>query len=67
MVENQLDNNIKVLRTDQGHEYLSEQFKKLCNEKGIHRQLTITETPQQNGIPERRNKTLLEMVRSMIA
>ena len=67
LVENQLDKKIKVLRTDRGCEYLSNQFKELCNEKGIERQLTIPYTSQQNGIAERRNRTLLEMVRSMMA
>ena len=67
MIENQLDNNVKVLRTDRGHEYLSKQFKELCNEKWKKRQLTIPGTPQQNNVAERRNRTLLEMVRSMMA
>ena len=66
-VENQLDKKVKVLRTDRGGEYLSDQFKKLCEEKGIIRQLTMPRTPQQNGVAERRNRTLLEMVRSMMA
>ena len=67
LVENQLDKSIKALRTDRGCEYLSEQFKELCDEKGIMRQLTMPQTPQQNGVAERRNQTLLEMVRSIIA
>jgi transposase InsO family protein len=46
---------------------LSDQFKDLCKEKGIRRQLTISNTPQQNGIAERRNRTLLDMVRFMMA
>ncbi len=67
LVENQLDKSIKALRTDRGHEYLSKQFKELCDEKGIMRQLMIPRTPQQNGVAERRNRTLLEMVRSIMA
>ena len=67
MVENQLNRKIKVLRTDRGREYLSDQFKIFCDEKGIVRQLTMGETLQENGVAERRNRTLLEMVRSMIA
>ena len=67
LVENQLDKSIKVLRTDRGREYLSEQLKELCDEKGIARQLMMPYTPQQNGVAERRNQTLLEMVRSMMA
>ena len=67
LVENQLDRKIKALRTDRGREYLSDQFRQLCDEKGIQHQLTIPRTPQQNGVVERRNRTLLEMVRSMMA
>ena len=67
LVENQLDKRVKALRTERGREYLSEQFKILYNEKGIKRQLTIPETPQQNGIAEMRNIILLDMVRLMIA
>uniref|UniRef100_A0A2N9GH76 Integrase catalytic domain-containing protein n=1 Tax=Fagus sylvatica TaxID=28930 RepID=A0A2N9GH76_FAGSY len=66
-VENQHEKSLKALRTDRGREYLSDQFKDLCEEKGIRRQLTISNTPQQNGVAERRNRTLLDMVRSMMA
>lgn len=66
-VENQLSRSIKALRTDRGREYLSDLFKGYCEEKGILRQLTIPGTPQQNGVAERRNRTLLDMVRSMMA
>ena len=65
LVENQLDTSIKALKTDCGREYLFEQFKELCDEKGIARQLTMPYTSQQNSVVERRNQTLLEMVRSM--
>ena len=65
--KNCLDKKIKALRTDRGREYLSDEFRKLCDEKGINHQLTIPYTPQQNSIAERRNRTLLEMVRSMMA
>ena len=67
LVENQLDRKIKVLRTDRGGEYQSTSFKELCDEKGIVHQLTMPYTPQQNGVAERRNRTLMEMVRSMMA
>ena len=43
-VETQLDWRVKILRTDQGHEYLSHMFKEFCEEKGIQRQLTIPDT-----------------------
>lgn len=67
LVENQLDKRIKALRTDRGREYLSDEFKVLCDEKGIEHQLSIPRTPQQNGVAERRNRTLLDMMRSMMA
>lgn len=66
-VETKLDQKVKTLRTDRGREYLSDMFKGFCEEKGIQRQLTIPYTPQQNGVAERRNRTLLDMVRSMMA
>ena len=67
LVENQLDKSIKTLKTDCGREYLSKQYKELFDENGIARQLTMPYTPQQNGVVERRNRKLLEMVRSMMA
>jgi transposase InsO family protein len=65
-VKNKLSTKIKALRTDRGCEYLFEQFKKIYDEKGIARQLTIPYTPQQNGVAERRNRTLFDMVRLMM-
>ncbi|KAG8490918.1 hypothetical protein CXB51_014710 [Gossypium anomalum] len=49
LVENQTGCKIKVLRTDNGAEYLFERFQKLCEQAGIHHQLTTVYTPQQNG------------------
>ncbi|WRX12315.1 Integrase [Theobroma cacao] len=62
-VENQKEMKLNVFRTDRGREYLSDQFKELCEEKGIRRQVTIPGTPQQNDVAERKNCTLLDMVR----
>ena len=67
LVENQMEKTIKTLTTDRGRKYLSEQFRELCENKGIRRQLTILGTPQQNGVTDRRNRTLLDIVRSMMA
>ena len=67
LVESQLDKSIKALRANCGREYLFEQFKELCDEKGITRQLTMPYTLQQNGVAKRKNQTLLEMVRLMMA
>jgi len=66
-VETQLERRIKILRTDRGREYLLDMFKEFYEEKEIQRQLTIPRTPQQNGVVERRNRTLLDMVKSMMA
>ena len=67
LVENQLNTKIKSLRTDVGREYIFDLFKACCAKKGIARQLTIPYTLQQNGVAKRRNRTLLDMVRSMMA
>ena len=66
-VENKHEKSLKAFRTNRGCDYLSDQFKDLCEEKGIRRQLTISNTPQQNGVAKRRNRMLLDMVRSMMA
>ena len=66
-VENKHEKGLKTFRTDRGRKYLSDQFKELCVEKGILRHLTIPRTLQQNGVAERRNRTLLDMTRSMMA
>jgi transposase InsO family protein len=55
LVENQMERTIKNMRTNRGCEYLFKQFRELCENKGIRRQLTIPGTPQQIGVVERRN------------
>ena len=57
---------VKVLRSDNGGEYLSNDFKQYLSENGIHHQLTVAYTPQHNGVAERMNRTLLDLVRSML-
>nr|GEW17209.1 hypothetical protein [Tanacetum cinerariifolium] len=64
-VENQLGKKIKAIRSDRGGEYLSHEFINHMTSYGIVSQLTSPYTPQHNGVSERRNKTLLDMVRSM--
>ena len=65
-VENQLGKTIKILRSDRGGEYLSQEFKDYLKACGIVQQITPPGTPQHNGVSERRNRTLLDMVRSMM-
>ena len=56
----------KKLRQDNAKEFLSEQFKMYCLDAGILQEETIPETPQQNGLAERCNWTLLEMARCLL-
>nr|GEW84488.1 retrotransposon protein, putative, Ty1-copia subclass [Tanacetum cinerariifolium] len=64
-IELQLGKKIKALRSDRGGEYLSQEFKDYISKNGIVQHLTSAYTPQQNGVSDRRNHTLLDMVRSM--
>ncbi|KAJ9562492.1 hypothetical protein OSB04_007652 [Centaurea solstitialis] len=75
-VENQLSCKIKIVRSDRGGEYYGRHtnvgqspgpFVEFCKSHGIVNQFTMPGTPQQNGVAERRNRTLMDMVRSMIA
>ena len=66
-VENHLNKKIKFLRSDHGGEYLSYEFGVHLKQCGIVSQLTPPGTPQCNGVSERRNRTLLDMVRSMMS
>ena len=66
-MQNQLGRSIKLLRSDRGGEYLSQEFQDHLKECGIVSQLTPPATPQWNGVSERRNRTLLDMVRSMMS
>ena len=63
----QIDKNIKLFRSNQGGEYLFGDFDKYLLDNGILSQLLAQGMPQQNGVVERRNWTLLDMVRSMIS
>nr|MCH9869559.1 hypothetical protein [Serratia marcescens] len=65
-MENQTGLHIKILRSDRGGEYLLGDFRDYLSSKGIISQLTAPGTPEQNGVPERRNRTLLDMVMSML-
>lgn len=58
LVERQSGRLIKTLRTDRGGEYIYTPFLEYCKEKGIKRQLTVRKTPQQNGVAERKNRTI---------
>ncbi|KAL0362007.1 UNVERIFIED_CONTAM: Retrovirus-related Pol polyprotein from transposon TNT 1-94 [Sesamum calycinum] len=63
---NQTGRKIKTLRSDRGGEYLSGEFIDYLKKKGIVSQWTPPGTPQLNGVAERRNRTLLDIIRSMM-
>nr|GEZ26990.1 zinc finger, CCHC-type [Tanacetum cinerariifolium] len=65
-IEMELRMRIRMLRTDRGGEFTSNEFTKYCKEKGIARQLTAPYSPQQNRVVERRNMTVLSITRSMM-
>ena len=65
-MKNQLNKNIKILKSDRGGEYESNDFSELCAKFDIIHQSTAPYTPQQNGIAERKNRTLKEMINSML-
>ncbi|CAL2251278.1 unnamed protein product [Prunus armeniaca] len=66
MTELQSGHKVKCLRSDRGGEFLSSEFIKFCEDHGIQRQLTMAYTPQQNGVVERKNGTVVEMAKSML-
>ncbi|KAJ0868674.1 putative RNA-directed DNA polymerase [Helianthus annuus] len=65
-VESDAGVKIKCFRTDRGGEFTSREFNKFCENEGIKRQLTAPYTPQQNGVVERRNRTILGTTRTML-
>ena len=58
LVENEIDLKIKCLRLDNGREFTSKLFQQYCDENGIKRQFSTARTPQQNGVSERKNRTV---------
>jgi hypothetical protein len=67
MVEKQSERKLKVLRTDNGMEFCSADFKSLCKKEGIVRHHTIPHTPQQNGVAECMNKTIISKACCMLS
>jgi transposase InsO family protein len=65
-VENQKNKRIKRLRTDRGGEYESNPFTKFCEQNGIIHEVTPPYSPESNGVVERKNRTLKEMMNAML-
>ncbi|GJR16238.1 putative ribonuclease H-like domain-containing protein [Tanacetum coccineum] len=66
-IENLVDKKVKIIRSDNGTEFKNKVLDDFCREKGIKREYSIARTPQQNGVAERRNRTLIETARTMLA
>ncbi|KAJ4820349.1 polyprotein [Rhynchospora pubera] len=66
MAETQTGVRLKALRSDRGGEFQSNEFKQFCEKEGVLQQLTTPYTPEQNGVAERKNRTVVELARSML-
>ena len=65
-MENQTEKKIKVLTIDNGTEYESNEFNDFCREVGNKRETTTAYIPEQNGVAERKNRTILEVAHAML-
>ncbi|KAH9657209.1 hypothetical protein KPL70_022963 [Citrus sinensis] len=66
LIETQTNRKVKKLRTDNGLEFCNKRFEEFCSKHGIMRHGTVRYTPQQNGLAERMNRTLVDKVRCML-
>ncbi|GJU83220.1 putative ribonuclease H-like domain-containing protein, partial [Tanacetum coccineum] len=66
-LEKQLNHNVKIIRCDNGTEFKNYAINEFCAKKGIKREFSVARTPQQNGVAERKNRTLIEAARTMLA
>ncbi|CAM8946439.1 unnamed protein product [Rhodiola kirilowii] len=66
LIENKLNRKLASIRTDNGTEFRNVQFLSLCRDKGIDHNFSAPRTPQQNGVVERKNRTLEDMSRTML-
>ncbi|GJY59883.1 putative ribonuclease H-like domain-containing protein [Tanacetum coccineum] len=66
-IENLIDLKVKVIRCDNGTEFKNKVMNQFCEMKGIKREFSVARTPQQNRVAERKNRTLIEASRTMLA
>ena len=59
LVEKESEKQVKTLRSDNGGEYIFNKFKDFCTKEGIRRELIVPHNPQQNGVAERKKKTIV--------
>lgn len=66
LVENQTNKKLKVIRSDNGGEYVNSKFQNFLRQNGIRHETTVPHTPQQNGVAERANRSIMEKTRCML-
>ena len=66
LVENQTGRRIQALRSDNGGEYTFNEFDEYCRHEGIRRHSTVPYTPEQNGVAERKNQSIVGVARAML-
>ncbi|GJR52769.1 ribonuclease H-like domain-containing protein [Tanacetum coccineum] len=64
-IENLVDKKVKIIRCDNGTEFKNRVMSEFCKKKGIKKEFSVARTPQQNGVAERRNRTLIEAARTI--
>jgi hypothetical protein len=67
LAQNQFEFDIKKVRSDNGSEFKNDRIDEYCDDKGIKHEFSSKYTPEQNGIVERKNMTLIDTARSMLA
>ncbi|GJV16698.1 putative ribonuclease H-like domain-containing protein [Tanacetum coccineum] len=66
-IENQINHKVKIIRCDNGTEFKNNDMNQFYGMKGIKREFSVARIPQQNGVAERKNMTLIEAARTMLA
>ncbi|GJU36618.1 ribonuclease H-like domain-containing protein [Tanacetum coccineum] len=66
-IENLIDQRVKVIRCDNRAEFKNKDMNQFCERKGIKREFSVARNPQQNRVAERKNRTLIEVARTMLA
>ena len=66
MIENQMNEKVKALRTDNGTKFKNAILDHFCADRGILRRYSAVQTPQQNGVAERGNRTLIDAARTIL-
>lgn len=66
LVENQIENKIKALRSDNGGEYVSNAFRDVCSKEGIRREITKPHNPQENVVAKRKNHNIVGATMAML-